>query len=77
MHLICAIIYVCVCEHVLRDARVKRITTNKIKETYAKAAKIEQPYLENRNIRFYQQTHRNWNIRFIKLDGPIFLDIAY
>jgi hypothetical protein len=42
----------CVCEHVLRDARVKRITTNKIKETYAKAVKTEQSYLENRNIRF-------------------------
>jgi hypothetical protein len=48
MHPICAII--CVCEHELRDAHDRRITTNKIRETYVKSAKTRWPGLANQAI---------------------------
>jgi hypothetical protein len=44
----------------------------KFGETYAKFAKGGQSSLENRIIRFCQQNHKNWNIRFLKLEHPVF-----
>jgi hypothetical protein len=41
-------------KQVLRDAQKKRITTNKIGETYAKSVKIGQSCLTNQTIQFCQ-----------------------
>jgi hypothetical protein len=65
------------CKHVICDAHNKRIITNKIRETYAMSIKTGQSGLGNRIIRFCQQNHKKWNIRFIKLDSPVFPDIGY
>jgi hypothetical protein len=44
----------------------------KFGETYAKSVKIGQPDLGNWIIQFCQQNHKNRNIRFLKLEYPIF-----
>jgi hypothetical protein len=46
-------------------------------ETYALSAKTRQSVLGNWIIRFCQQSHKNRNIRFIKLDSPVFPDTTY
>jgi hypothetical protein len=47
----------CVSEYVLRDAHDRRITTNKIVQTYTESAKIGQSGLKNRTIQFGKLDH--------------------
>jgi hypothetical protein len=49
----------------------------KFGETYAKSVKTGQSNLGNWIIQFYQQNHKTQNIRFLKLEHPVFPDSTY
>jgi hypothetical protein len=75
MHLICATI--CVREHELCDAYDRRITINKIEETYAKSIKTGQSGLANQTIQFCQAKPLKPKHPIYKSEHPIFLNSAY